>query len=118
MSLQVQLTRKKGVTLMAEHENVGKADVPAKVEKTTPAKKDKTEKKPDKKKKAGLIARIAGWWKDTKAELKKVQWPTWKQTMNNTFIVLAFCVGVGACIWLFDLLATNLFSALIQLFHG
>jgi len=100
---------------MAENENVEKAEATAKAEKPTPAKKEKAEKK---KKKPSLFARIAGWWKDTKAELKKVQWPTWKQTLNNTLIVLAFCVLVGVCIWLFDLLATNLFNALIQLFHG
>lgn len=103
---------------MAENENVERAEVTAKVEKTAPAKKEKAEKKVEKKKKPGLFARISGWWKDTRAELKKVQWPTWKQTLNNTLIVLAFCVVVGLCIWVFDLLATNLFNALIQLFHG
>ena len=77
----------------------------------TPAKKDKSDKKP------GIFARIKQWCKETKAELKKVQWPTWKQTLNNTLIVLAFCVVVGLCIFLFDLLASNLFQALIHLTH-
>jgi len=106
---------------MAENENVQKVEAPEKVEAApkadAAAKKDKSEKKPEKKKKPGIFARIGGWWKDTKAELKKVQWPTWKQTLNNTLIVLAFCVVVGVCIWLFDLLATNLFAALNALFH-
>ena len=77
----------------------------------TPAKKDKSDKKP------GIFARIKQWCKETKAELKKVQWPTWKQTLNNTLIVLVFCVVVGLCIFLFDLLASNLFQALIHLTH-
>lgn len=102
---------------MSENENVEKveeivsAETPA-----APAKKEKTEKKPEKKAKPGLFARIGHWFKEMKAELKKVQWPTWKQTMNNTLIVIAFCVVVGVCIWLFDLLATNLFGALITFF--
>jgi len=105
---------------MAENENVEKVEMTAEAAQApaAPAKKDKAEKKPEKKKKPGIFARIKGWWKDTKAELKKVQWPTWKQTLNNTLIVLAFCIIVGIAIWLFDLLATNLFSALVTLFHG
>ena len=105
---------------MAENENVEKVEMTAQAAEApaAPAKKDKAEKKPEKKKKPGIFARIKGWWKDTKSELKKVQWPTWKQTLNTTLIVLAFCVIVGVAIWLFDLLATNLFSALVTLFHG
>ena len=95
-----------------------------KVEQTTPsetpaapAKKEKADKKPEKKSKPGVFARIKQWFKETKAELKKVQWPTWKQTMNNTLIVLAFCVVVGICIFAFDALAGGLFTALIDLTH-
>ncbi len=87
----------------------------------TPSKKDKADKKADKKpaKKAkpGLFSRIAQWFRETKAELKKVQWPTWKQTMNNTLIVIAFCIVVGLCIFLFDKVAEGLFVALRNLFH-
>ena len=50
--------------------------------------------------------------------MKKVQWPTWKQTLNNTLIVIAFCVVVGVCIFLFDKLADGLLSALINLTHS
>jgi len=104
---------------MAENENIEKVEAEKAVEApSAPAKKDKAEKKPDKKKKPGIFARIAGWWKDTKAELKKVQWPTWKQTMNNTLIVLAFCVVVGVCIWVFDLISGGVFTSLINLFQG
>ena len=37
--------------------------------------------------------------------------------MNNTLIVLAFCVVVGICIFAFDALAGGLFTALIDLTH-
>ena len=51
-----------------------------------------------------------------KSELKKVVWPTGKQTMNNTVIVIVCCIVVGLCIWLFDWLASSVISALLALF--
>ncbi len=100
---------------MADNEKLDKVNNDSKA----PAKKDKADKKPEKKSdKPSVFDRVKQWFKETKAELKKVQWPTWKQTMNNTLIVLAFCVVVGVCIWLFDLVSTNLFGALINLTNG
>ena len=95
---------------MADNEKLDKV----KSESKTPDKKDKTEKKSNK---PSLIARIKQWFKETKAELKKVQWPTWKQTMNNTVIVLVFCVVVGLCIFVFDKLAGGILNALLNLTH-
>ncbi len=94
---------------MAENEKMDKV-----------SKQDKGgDKKPEKKSgKPGIFARIKQWFKETKAELKKVQWPTWKQTMNNTLIVLAFCVAIGLCIFVFDKLADGILDALINLTHG
>ena len=40
-----------------------------------------------------------------KSELKKVQWPSFKQTMNNTGIVILCVIVVGIFIWLFDAVA-------------
>lgn len=71
-------------------------------EKADKAKKDK---KPEKQKKPSIFARIGKWLKDMKSELKKVQWPTRKQTINNTLIVIACVVIVGVFIWLFDFVA-------------
>ena len=100
---------------MADNEKLEQANA---AEAAAPAKKEKSDKKPEKKSKPGLFTRIKQWCKETKAELKKVQWPTWKQTVNNTLIVLAFCVVVGLCIFLFDKLAGGLLSALTNLFKG
>ena len=100
---------------MAENEKLDKANAESK----SPAKKDSAGKKPDKKPgKPSVFARIKQWFKETKAELKKVQWPTWKQTMNNTLIVLAFCVVIGLCIFVFDKLADGILDALINLTHS
>ena len=99
---------------MAENENLDQVKATGS---DTPA-SDKKDKKAAKKSKPGVFDRIAQWCRETKAELKKVQWPTWKQTMNNTLIVLVFCVVVGICIFLFDKLADGILSALINLFKG
>jgi len=60
---------------------------------------------------------VARWLKELRAELKKVMWPTHKQTINNTAIVIACCAVVGAFIWVFDLAAVNVFGALLRLFN-
>ena len=49
-------------------------------------------------------------------KLEQVQWPTRKQTVNNTVIVIICCIIVGICIWLFDALAGAVITALLDLF--
>jgi preprotein translocase subunit SecE len=46
-------------------------------------------------KKPNIFARIGRWFRDTKGELKRVVWPTRKQLINNTLIVLAAVIAVG-----------------------
>jgi len=43
------------------------------------------------------------FWKDFKAELKKVIWPTRSQVVNNTIIVLAIVIIVTAIVFVLDL---------------
>ena len=45
-----------------------------------------------------------GIFKDTKAELKKVVWPTGKQVVNNTVWVLVLVAVISAVVLGFDLL--------------
>ena len=45
-----------------------------------------------------------GIFKDTKAELKKVVWPTKKQIINNTLWVLVLVMIVSAVVFGIDLL--------------
>ena len=86
-----------------------------KLEQTKPAKSDKKkDAKADKK--PGFFARIGKWFKELKSELKKVQWPTKKQTINNTVIVILCCIVVGICIWVFDALVGSVIRALLDLF--
>ena len=100
---------------MSEHEKLEQS-----AENTAPAKPAKADKKKepkaDKSAKPGFFGRIGKWFKEMRSELKKVQWPTRKQTVNNTIIVIVCCIVVGICIWLFDLLADSVISALLDLF--
>ena len=78
----------------------------------------KKDKKSDKNANPGFFARMGTWFRDMKSELKKVQWPTRKQTINNTLIVIACVIVVGICIALFDFVANQLISLLIDAFKG
>ena len=78
----------------------------------------KTEKKSDKNAKPGLFARAGKWFRDMRSELKKVQWPTRKQTINNTLIVIACVIVVGIFIALFDFVAGEAIQLLIGAFKG
>ena len=77
--------------------------------------KAKKDKKDDKKAKPGLFARVGKWLKDMKSELKKVQWPTRKQTINNTLIVIACVIVVGVFIWIFDYIGGSALDVLLTL---
>ena len=79
-------------------------------EKADKAKKDK---KPEKQKKPSIFARIGKWLKDMKSELKKVQWPTRKQTINNTLIVIAVTLIAAVFIYGID----TVFGRLLQLIY-
>jgi len=57
---------------------------------------------------ANFGKKIARFFKDIKAELKKVIWPTKEQLIKNTISVLAICLLVGAVIWVSDALMGKL----------
>lgn len=106
---------------MSENEKLEQAaDLETGTAPEKPAKADKAKKdaKANKKAKPSFFARIGKWFKEMMAELKKVQWPTKKQTVNNTVIVIVCCIVVGLCIWIFDALASAVISALLELFKG
>ena len=88
----------------------------AKLEQVSKTGSDKTEKvKKDKQSKPGIFARASKWLHELKVELKKVQWPTKKQTINNTLIVIACVIVVGLFIWIFDFVAGGAIKGLISL---
>ena len=93
---------------MAENEKL--EQVQSGSDKAAKAKKDK---KSEKNAKPGFFARIGKWFKDMKSELKKVQWPSKKLTVNNTLVVIACVIVVGIFIWLFDFIAQGAINILL-----
>ena len=61
---------------------------------------------------------IRRYFRELRSELKKVVWPTPKQVLKNTLIVLACVLVVGAFIWIFDFVAGEGISGLISLIKG
>ena len=49
-----------------------------------------------------LFKRISRFFRDYKSEVKKIVWPTFKDVLKNTVIVLIMCLLVGALIWVID----------------
>ena len=76
----------------------------------------KSEKKKKEKSKGNIFARaakrVARWFREMRSELKKVVWPTWKQTLNNSVIALVIMVASGVVIGAFDYLASLFVKAL------
>ena len=52
--------------------------------------------------KAKKSSRVVTFFKEVKSELKKVVWPSRKQLVNNTLIVIAAVLIIGIVIWAFD----------------
>jgi len=87
-----------------------------KLEQAKKAGSDKPAKaKKDNQSKPGIFTRARKWLHELKVELKKVQWPSAKQTINNTLIVIACVVIVGLFIWIFDFIAGGAIRGLISL---
>ena len=87
-------------------------------EETKSEKKPKADKSVDKKakdkaKKKAKGNRFTRWLREMRSELKKVQWPTRKQTINNTLIVIACVIVVGIFIWIFDFIAGSAIDVLL-----
>ena len=61
---------------------------------------------------------VAKYFRELRSELKKVVWPTPKQVLKNTLIVVACVVVIGIFIWVFDYVAQIGINGLIGLFKG
>ncbi|MDR0952286.1 MAG: preprotein translocase subunit SecE [Oscillospiraceae bacterium] len=70
-------------------------------------------KKAEKGDKKKLRERSDQWFRDLKAELKKVVWPTRKQIVNNTLVALVVIVASAIVLWGFDKIADLFVQTLI-----
>ncbi len=57
--------------------------------------------------------RLARFWRETVAELRKVVWPTRDQAVNLTIIVVVTVIAMSAFLGVVDLMLTNLVRAII-----
>ncbi|SHH87734.1 preprotein translocase subunit SecE [Caloranaerobacter azorensis DSM 13643] len=62
---------------------------------------------------AGKGAKIGGFFKGVKAELKKVSWPNKKQLVNYTTVVLVSCGLMALLVWLLDTIAHQLLKFIL-----
>lgn len=66
-------------------------------------------------KKLSFMQRVKKWTREMKSELKKVIWPSRKQTVNNSAVALVVMAASAVGIWVFDELAQYIVKALITL---
>lgn len=50
---------------------------------------------------------LINYFKDTKAEMKHVSWPTQSQVINFTLLVLGLSLGTGILLGAFDIIFTS-----------
>jgi len=64
------------------------------------------------KQEARRLFAAGGWMHDAWAELRRVVWPTRRETYNFTLIVLGLSVAVGVLMWVFDMIFGSLYGLL------
>ncbi len=55
-------------------------------------------------------------FKELKSEFKKITWPTWKETLQKTGIVIVVCAILSAVIAVYDLVINWVLRKLEELF--
>lgn len=66
-------------------------------------------------KKVSFPERVKRFFKDTKAELKKVTWPTKEQLIHNTGIIIVFIILIAVVLSVLDLAFGKLFALLTSI---
>ena len=69
-----------------------------------------------KKNKVGFIKRCKSFFVETKSELKKATWPSKKQLIHNTGVILVFIIVVSIILFLLDMAFSGLVSKFTELF--
>jgi preprotein translocase subunit SecE len=67
----------------------------------------------EKDEKAKKENRLQKWWRETIGELRKVNWPTRKEALRLTWIVIVVIVIMGSVLGLLDFGFTKLISLII-----
>ena len=75
-----------------------------------------TENKPAKPAKEKKKGKLKDAWKGFRSETKKIVWPTWKQILKNTLVVLAIVIACAVVIGVLDYAFSGGIRALVNLF--
>jgi preprotein translocase subunit SecE len=67
---------------------------------------------------AGFFERVAQFWHDIRAELRRVTWPTLKQVQSTTIITIIACAFFAVYLYIVDYGFTKLIGGLTKLFGG
>ncbi len=78
-------------------------------DKKAPIEKNSAVKKPKKK----FTHSVKKFFRESKSEFKKIVWPTRKQVINNTGVVLVMLIVSSVCISGFDFLLSRLLSLVL-----
>ena len=57
---------------------------------------------------------VVRYFKDTRAELRKVSWPSREEAVNLTIIVMTVTIAMAAFLGVVDFLFSRLFSLIIR----
>ena len=76
-----------------------------------------TEAKAQKPKKEKKQGKVGNAWRGFKSELKKIVWPSWKQVLKNTLVVLVVVVICAIIIGVLDYAFSQGIVALTKLFN-
>lgn len=74
--------------------------------------------KPEKTKKEKKKGRIKEAWRGFKSETKKIVWPTWKQVLKNTAVVIVVVIVCAIIIGALDYAFSGGIRALTDLFRS
>lgn len=63
--------------------------------------------------KKGFFARIKDYFKGVLTEMKKVSWPTRKETGKYTLVVIVVCAAFALLFWLLDTIFISLLGLVV-----
>jgi preprotein translocase subunit SecE len=61
----------------------------------------------------GIFNKIVTFLKEVRVEIKKVNWPSWRETIRYTLIVLGIAFSVALYLGLLDFIFTTLLKKFI-----
>ena len=67
---------------------------------------------------AGFFDRIGTFWRDVRAELRRVTWPTVKEVQNTTIITIIAVIFFAAYLWAVDVGLAKVIEGLTKLLGG